>query len=343
MAEEVVVADQQIQVAASNTDGAAVTTTETPAAPPEITDEQMIAFLEKKGVKVDNFETLKQKVEYVAPAPPPTDEEKTKAELSIEKKLLDKHLSRGGTVEQFAILKQTAAADAKELGYKKIHEDLKKEGFTDDQAAQIVKKMTFEVTAEELEELEEDQKEILKKQAAFGVKKQTNRGEYLKKTASSYFDSLRNEVAEDDAEKTKMEQHSSKVEDAIKNYQRKETLNLGQLDGVDLPPIDFEVSDAALTEASAILKDPAKLQQHLYTKDGDLNLDFILPHIIKSLSMSDAVKKSYLTGGTRQVEAFQAKFGSAIPSLGGPSKPQTGDKKIVRVGKPVLGNPTVNN
>lgn len=322
------------QPAATNTPAA----NQTPAnnSPAELTDDQLKAFFEKQGIAFEGIDKLKEKL--ASPAAPPvlTDEQKAKLEKEKEDRIVNAHLARNGTVQQLAIYKEVLTTDKKVLGLQKEIEDLVAEGFTKERAEELAKERYFQLTDEEIEKIEDaDLKKEAIKQRNLGVKKLENKGGYLQQRAQGYFKILEQELAASDAEKTKMEQHSSKVEDAIKAYERKTILNLGKLDdGVEIPSLEFEYSDTALASAKEFLKDSAKLDENLFTKEGDWNIPALLPHLVRSFSMDEAVKKSYLTGQNRAVEFFEAKFGSTPPPLGGNGKNNNGTPgKIVGVGE----------
>ena len=308
---------------------------------PELTDDQLKEILKGKGISFDDFDSLKKKLETPAPVSTITEEEQRKIDFDNEKKLFDIHTKRGGTVEQFAALKGLLSAEAKDLGVQKIITDLQKEGFSAEQAANIAKKMHLQITDEELEQIDdEDEKALLKKERDFGSKKQENRGLYTKNTAKSYFDSLKAELQDMQTEKEKMEQHTAKAVDAIKNFQRNQTLELGEYEGVQLGQVDFNVSDDVLNEVLDIVKDPEKLEQHLYTKEGDLNLDFLIPHLVNSIAREKNAKHSFLSGQTKAIDHMKSTFGSTTPSLGSNAKPEGQKGKIVGAGKPQPFRPT---
>lgn len=303
-------------------------------APVEISDEIFMAEFEKRvGVKPQSIDFVKEKLNYQPPAPTPTDEEKTKADKAFEKRILDLHIESGKTPEQYTLLKGIANGDLKELSLQQTKEELKAAGFSDEKINDIIKERYYQVEDSDIELADDDEKEFLKKKKEFGSKKLESRAAYLQNQAKSYIDSLTKAVNDSDAEKKRMEQHTSKVEDAIKNYQRKQTLELGKVDDTDIPPIEDEIPETAFAEVKDILKDPVKFEQLLFTKEGDVNLDFIIPHLVRSASYTSAVKKGYLVGADRQVEHFQGTFGSVIPSLGGQPKPTNENGKIVRRGK----------
>jgi hypothetical protein len=305
----------------------------------ELNDDQLKALLDKRGIKFESFEDLKKKVEYTPPAPELSDEDKKKAGSELDKKLLELHIKRGGDLNGFAALKTVGETDPKVLGLDKIKSDLLKDGFPTDEVDNVIKKMHLNVSDEELAEMREDDRKKIEKERAFGEKKLQNRGLYLQNTAKSYIDSLKQELQEQETEKQKMEQHTAKAVDAIKNFQRKQTLELGERDGVKLSPVEYDVQDEVLTEVLEIIKDPVKFEQHLYTKEGDLNLDFLIPHLVNSVSREKAAKVAFFTGETRAVEHVEAIYGSKPPALGSNGKPQGTPGKIVSTGKPQVGKP----
>jgi hypothetical protein len=304
------------------------------AAKTGLTEDQLKEYFKSQGIDYEGVEKLKAKL---APQVQLTDEQKKQAELELEKKLFDLHTKRGGNLEQYAAFKAVAQSDVKTLGIDKIKRDLVADGFTADQADGIIKKMHFEVSDEDLAAIEdESERKLIEKERAFGLKKLTARGGFIQNTAKSYLDSLTKELQDLDAEKVKMELHTSKVEDAIKNFQRKQTLQLGKVDDQEIAPVDYDVPDEVLTEVKEILSDRAALESKLYNKEGDLNLEFLIPHLINSVSRDKAVRHAYITSADRQVAIFEKVFPSkSAPALGSNNnnKPAPTPGKIVGAGK----------
>jgi len=79
-------------------------------------------------------------------------------------------------------------------------------------------------------------------------------------------------LANKEADKTLKEKHTANVADAIKNFQRKEQIQLGQLDGVDITPFDFEFPEEALTQAKDYLSDRTALEEKIINKQGEINI-----------------------------------------------------------------------
>lgn len=296
----------------------------------ELTEEQVLNYLSSKGIKTTDFETLKQKAEYVPPAAGPTDEQKAAQEKELEKRLVGLYMDMGGSAQDFAHLQSIVASDSGKIGFDKVVSDLKKEGFTDEDAVRLAKEMHFDIPEDELSELEADAKEALLKKKAFGQKKQASRGDNIKKSAQSVLDTLKQKVAQLDTEKQKEEQHLSKVEDALKVFPRKLKLELGKLADADIDPIDFETSEAAISKVKDAIKSYPDLKKQLFTETGEPNLEFILPLLAKSFSFDEAVKASYLTGIDRNTKILESKYSPT--SKGIVTKP-------VKAAAPVEGAP----
>lgn len=306
--------------------------------PPKFTEADFLAFAKEQGIEVADIKTLKEKV--AGPAAAKTDDQLKAEATELEKKIISAHLKRGGTVEQYTTLKQIVSADPKVLGLTKIEEELVKDGFTKDQSALILKRMHLQYTDDEIADFTPEQKNLVQKEAAYGIKKQENRGKFIQNTAKSYLDSLKEEVQEQDAENQKSAKHTSKVEDAIKNFVRKQTIKLGEYNGETLDPVDIEISDDVLATVKDILSDQAKIKTTLYNADGELNLDFLIPHLVASVSRETSVKHAFLSGQTKQVDFFKAKFGDKIPDLGGSARAKGTPGKIVGAGKPEYMRPS---
>lgn len=309
------------------------------------TDEQLKAYFEKQGIAFEGIDKLKEKLTTPAEKKELSPEEKEKAEQAKEKRLIDEHLAQPkATVDQFAALKTILGKDKKELGYQKEIEDLVKEGFSQEDATALANERYFQFTDEEIEaETDAALKAKLIKQRETGNKKLENKGTFYQNTAKNYLDILEKNLSEKEAEKIRLEQHSSTVEDAIKKYQRNIQLSIGQINEKDVSPIDFEVSDTALNSAKEMISDYSKFESNLLTTDGKVNLDFILPHLVKSFSMDEAVKKTYLAATDRTVKEFKAAFGSDIPPIGGTKKETGTPGKITEAGKPQVFRPVRNN
>lgn len=309
--------------------------------PVELSDDQLKAFFESKGLKYEGIDSLKEKLSAPAPKTEQTPEEKKAAEQVRESRIAEKHIKAGRPLEQLTAFKTVMAADATALGLEvEVNDLVNTYKISKEQAIELAKDRYFQYSDEEIEAIQDkDEKEARLKEREIGTKKLERKGQYNQKLAKDYLDILSKTIDDEDATKLRMEQHSSKVEDAIKRYQRKNQLDLGQLNDQKIDPIDFDVDDAVMTQVKEVLGDRSKFDNTLLTDDDHLNLDFLLPHLVRSFSYPAAVKKSYLEGMDRTTKAFQAKFGSDIPPLGGEKKPTGIPGKLVEVGQPTVFRP----
>lgn len=303
----------------------------------DIPEDQLKAFFEKQGIQYEGIDSLKAKLTTKAPetTSEPTPEQKEKLAQEKERRIFEKHTARKGTVEQLAAFKSILSADKKVLGMEKEITDLVAAGWSKEEATDLAKERYFQYTDEEINAITDpDDKKRHEKQREVGNKKLENKGAYIQKQSSDYLKILEDDLAEDDAEARFSDQHSSKVEDALKKYQRKQTLDIGKLGEQEVGSFDYEVSESILEQAKGMLKDRGALNKLLLTQDGQINVDFLLPHLVNSLSLQEAVKKTYQTAQSRAIDELKATFGEKPPTAGS-AKTQKGDAgKVVSVGKP---------
>lgn len=309
--------------------------------PAEPTEDQMRSWFEKNGIPFETVDALKEKVTAKPPTKELTPEEKIKVEKDKEHRVLSEFLAeKDATVEKFAALKQVIAADKKILGFEKEVTSLVGEGFTAEEARELAKERYYQFTDEEINALEDEgEKARHIKLRDAGTKKLERKGDYLQKGTKEYLNIIEQKIADKDADIALVEQHASNVEAAIKKYERKQTIDMGQVEDQKIDPIGFEVPESAITSAKEIIGDLPTLKKNLLTETGHVNLDFILPHIVKSLAFDAVAKTGYLEGQDRSVKQFKAKFGSNMPTLGATQNGNNGKGKVVTAGKPVVGRP----
>lgn len=288
----------------------------------------------------------------------PSTEELKAQETALEKRMLDFYLEKGGTVEQFAGMKQIASADLTELSKSQLTKELKEAGFNEDQIKAIQKERYYQLEQAEIDEITDPvEKELAQKKLDWGKKKLEGKATHIKKQAEESLNTLKQVIAEQDKQTatsaeakklqaTKETELTSNVEAHFKTVERKLTLQLGKVDDIEIAPVEYEVPETAIAEAESILKDPAKRKHLLYNDDGGLNIKSLSEIILKAKMFESAAKTSYLEGGNRQVEIFKKVFpiGDARAiGVGGGGKPKTGQPgKIVSAGKPQRFNPAVN-
>jgi hypothetical protein len=326
--------------------GAAQTPTPAPSGEPapqnppqEISDEAIKAYFEKQGIAFDgDINALKEKLKpAAAPAAEPTAEEKAAQEIAIEQRVIANYIANGGTVEQYAALKSIVAADTLEFAMSEARRELRDAGFPEDHIDAIIAERYYQVSDEEIEQLEdESDKAFVKRKKEYGSKKLEARSVNTKKQAEDVLKTLRQVVENENLLKQREEQFSSKIDEHLAKLPRKITFQLGEAEGQVIPPIEFDVNESSVTEIANILKNPEERQKFFYNQDNSLNLENITNVMLRNKALEEAVKVSYHTGGTRQAEIFKKVFPHSPKDLGvggaQAGNPQKG--KFVGVGQP---------
>lgn len=340
---------------ANNNSGAATQKTQAEIDAEKIAEDEKVP----RGTKPLTDDEIKAEYEKRFPTKlAPTTEELKAQETALEKRMLDFYLEKGGTVEQFAGMKQIASADLTELSKSQLTKELKEAGFNEDQIKAIQKERYYQLEQAEIDEITDPvEKELAQKKLDWGKKKLEGKATHIKKQAEESLNTLKQVIAEQDKQTatsaeakklqaTKETELTSNVEAHFKTVERKLTLQLGKVDDIEISPVEYEVPETAIAEAESILKDPAKRKQLLYNDDGGLNIKSLSEILLKAKMFESAAKTSYLEGGNRQVEIFKKVFpiGDARAiGVGGGGKPKTGQPgKIVSAGKPQRFNPAVN-
>lgn len=312
----------------------------------DIDEEKLKAFFEKQGLKYEGLDKLKEKINYVAPEPEKeqTPEEKEAKAKAEDKQLLDLYIGNGGTAEQFVAMKNILASDLTELSIADIKGEMKLEGFSDEEIAEVLKERYYQINLEEItqgdEETDEDftkRKEALQKKVTYGAKKLEKRSTHIKKTAESILNGLKEAIKNADLEKQEEAQFQSNVDEHFKSLPRKLTLQLGKSNDIEIAPVDHEVSDESIAKVSALLKDPAKRNQFLFNQDGSINIKNVADIMVKNEELTRIAKGSLLEGQTRQVTEFRKVFPNSAQELGvggNNHRPNVASKQAVSAGTP---------
>lgn len=335
--------------------------TETASAPIEgenkkpitFTDEQKSEFLKTmfgEGVDVD---TIKEKLKPVTSEPTAEDKKREKSEKEL--RILKIFVDNGGTPEDYAKIKTLATEDKKELSKREILSELKAEGFSEQEAQDMLNHKYFQIDLDnitqdfdndETDEAFKERKAKLKKQVEYGAKKLENHSSYKQVQAKGILKGLEDAVASEELRAKDEATLSSNVDETLKSYNRKQTYELGKSHDQEIAPIDHEVSEESIAKTAALLKDTARREQFFNNKDGTLNLPILTDFLIKNFEYERAIKGGFLEGQSRQVAEFQKTFPARTPyelNLGGaPSKNINVKGAPVKSGKPQRVSPQYN-
>lgn len=298
---------------------------------PAFTDEQLREYFKTQGIEYEGVEKLKEKLTVPQAQTQLTDEQIKTQELAKEKRVVDKFVAGGGTVEQYVALKNVADADVKELSTNTLKKELKDAGFNDQEIDGIIKERYYQYAEEELDQFdEESDKAFAKRKKEYGDKLLSNRSLPIKTQAANILKGIQDAINSEDLDAQNEEKISSKIEDDFKSLPRKLKIEIGVIGKDAVPPVDYDVSEQDLAEVKAILKDPAQRQQLLLNPDGSWNITRITQALLKEKAFDSAAKISYLEAQTRNNAIWMEKFGARSPQeigIGGIPKQNNGNQK----------------
>jgi hypothetical protein len=306
---------------------------ETPAS---FSEDQKKAFLKEMFGEDADLEAIKEKLK---PAPiEPTEEEKKKANSEKEIRLLKLFVEKGGTPEQFNEIKSIANADGLEFSRSEAKSELIAAGFTEKEAEGIIKERYFQIELENIEqnfdnETDEEfeaRKKALQKKVDYGTKKLASHSAYKQQQAASALKGLEELVESEELQAKEEAAISSNVDELFSKMSRKQTIELGKYNDVQLAPVDHEVSEDSLKQVADILKDPAKRNNYFKNQDGTLNLPKLSEVLLKEAEYNRAIKGALLEGQTRMTHEFEKTFPARTPyELGIGGTPQKNNQKGV--------------
>ena len=298
-----------------------------------------------------DVEAIKEKLK---PTPPePSEEEKKKAKSEKELKALKLWIEKGRTTEEFNELKNIAFGDKIELSKKKALTEFISAGFTEKEANDMLKNQFYQIELDNIEqdfenETEEEfeaRKKELQKKVEYGTKKLESYSSYEQIQAASILKGLEDAVESADLEVKEEAAISSNVDELLSKLPRKQTIELGKYNDVDLAPVEHEVSEDSIKQVSDILKDPAKRNNYFLNQDGTLNLPKLTEVLLNHIERNRAIKNALLEGQTRMTAEIRKTFPATSPyELGIGGAPQKNNQKgaVTSAGKPQRVSPQYN-
>jgi len=317
-----------------------------------ISEEQRKVFLKELfGDENVDIEAIKEKLK---PAPvEPTEEEKKKAQTERELRLLKLFTERGGTPEQYNEIKSIANGDKVELSKKKALTELMTAGFSESEAKEMMKNEFYQLELDNLEqdfdnETEEEfeaRKKALQKKVEYGAKKLERYSSYEQQQAAGILKGLSDAIESKDLEAKEEAAISSNVDELLSKLPRKQTIELGKYNDVELTPVEHEVSEDSIKQVQEILKDPAKRNNFFNNQDGTLNLPKLTEVLLNHIERGRMVKNALLEGQTRMTAEFRKTFPATTAyelGVGGSPRKNTGNGAATKVGEPKRVSPQYN-
>lgn len=304
--------------------------------------EEIQAYMKGQGIEVSSMDEIKAK--FAPPAPEATEEEKKKKETDTENKMVAKFIAEGGTIEQYAALKNVLGMDDKELATTTALKELKDAGFSDDEAKEIIASRYYQLDVDGLKRDEDNEDEptfekrkaALQKKSTYGQNKLNGRSKMVKTNAETILNNLRKGVEADEAAVTREATFLANVDKSLSSFTRKMEIDLGKENDQQIVPVQFEFTDDHIAAVKAILSDPAKRKQYYLNEDGTIDPEKAVQLVMKIEALTSIGRASFFEGRTRTVKDFQSRFPSNPHQLGvGGSKSKADPSKIVKAGNPV--------
>lgn len=321
--------------------GAANANANAAPAPTELTEEQLKEFFKSKGIEYDGLDNLKSKLTASQNTSTELTEEQKKVQaLAKEKRIVDKFVSGGGTVEQYVALKNVAEMDVAELSKNTAKKELKDSGFDDTEIESIIKERYYQIAIDELEQGDDEEdeafekrKNAIKRKKEYGDKLLSTRSLPIKTQAAGILADIQSAIDSEDLQVQREITISAKIDEDFKVLPRKMSIEIGEIGGKTVSPVDYDVSETDIAEVKSMLKDPAQRQQFLFNEDGSLT-NTLIQTIVKAKAFDSASKISFLTGQNKAITDFQKTFpATSMQELGVGGSPQK--PKDSKPGQPV--------
>lgn len=270
---------------------------------PSFTDEQLYAEIEKRsGRKIASFDELKE------PAPLPTEEEKFKAQTTEDKKLLEKHIARGGTIDSFTDLRKIATGDLKELSLTKTKKELIKEGLTEEEAQDEIKSRYHQIEETDLEDLSDDEKASILKKKEIYSNRLFNRAAPEQNNAKAYLESLKSQLLEEQKEFEVDNKLAQEAQVIGKTFNRTVSTTLEIKNGITIPPVETTLSQEDLDEIIGTLGNKEKRTNLLIREDGTENLPLLAELLAYKKLYEQGVKQGAYNALVAATEHTMAKY-----------------------------------
>lgn len=301
---------------------------------PALTEEQLKAYFEAQGIKYEGLEKLKEKINY-EPSTEPTVEQKEAAAKAKETRALNKFIEGGGTGDQFYAIKAVAEADPTQFAINTAKSDLIKAGYTTEEAETFLKEQYFQVDDAELEQDDDETDKAFKKRTKeYFAKQLANLSTPYKTQAATILADLNSAIESEDLQVQQEVAISAKIDEDFKALPRKLSIEVGEIGGKTVSPIDYDVSETDLAEVRDMLKNAETRNNFFFNTDGSLNTTNLTDVLIKAKMFDSAAQVSFLTGQDRATKAFQTRFPASSAQelgVGGSQSKPNGNQN----GKPV--------
>lgn len=271
----------------------------------DLSDDEVLEFLKAKGfTDLNSIEELKPKV-----VPSETDLIAQKTEK--ENKLLQIFLKKNPTsnVQEFVNLTSIANEDPSKLAeFIQLNELIQLGLSKEDAQAQIDKHNGF-ISEEDMEFLEEEQKEVYKKVNGYLGKTKALIGEREQLKAKSIISELEKEIQDQIEEEIIDAQISQTVKDASIAYNKNIEIELNKAStAYDLPNFVFQTPDSILEKVKNELANKKTREALLFNENGVEKVDLIYKLRVLEETFDLAVKAAADHAQKHQFDYFNSKM-----------------------------------
>lgn len=269
----------------------------------QISDEELLKQIEARtGRKLGALDELK---------PEPDAEAKRKIEFEGDKKLMDKAVAKGKSINEFVEIKKVAnITEAEYLAYGKYMatQELIKEGATPEEAEELVAEKYQVLTDAE----KQDATEAEIKRSNIAEKLLSRKGSELKDKAAAFINSLQGDIDNEIQDSQLDAKLSATVVDYASKTEKKITIELGEFGDqkLKLTPVEYVVDDSVIAEITATLKDKSSREKLFYNEDGTENVELLFDLLKKKHIFESAIKAAVVQHVNEQVEIVTSKFGT---------------------------------
>jgi len=293
------------------------------------------------GLKADEAVDFEKVKSAFNPAPAPvelTEEQKKAAEDARQKLVFDAFISNGNTVDDWTKAQTILAKDDIELGKEAAIAELVENGFTEDEAADIVKRQYFIKDGEQTLYSETELK--------YGEKKLLTKAEQRKAEAKAKIAEAEQLLSVHDVLQKRNAEWVEQVDKVIAEVPKIFPFNVGTKDAPQVQNFDVDTEDVAAVHE--IMKDPKKARAQIYNEDGKtVNVERLTQLLIKEQLFEKVAVANYRAGNSNGIGGVQNRFlgqptlASSASSSGVQTNPENGAKVKNQSSNPLLAGKMV--
>lgn len=260
----------------------------------EIDHDQVTNWLREKGILTEDatLDSLKPKIEK-------SEDEIKLEERAKNKEVLDEYINNGGTVEDFVKIEKLTKYDEIELGFSAIKQQYKEAGYSEQKIEDLLKTRYFQLSDEDIEELDEDEQNEYKISRELYAKEAQRLGAQIKNeatfTLNNLHESIKARKIETEIEKSILGELEIFAKNAPKHQLKAPENNT---DAFKFEDLTLEYSKEEIDAVVSQLKEKNSREKIFYKQDNQAeNVTFIAELMLKANKTEKAYQEGVLKGG----------------------------------------------